>query len=262
MASGVLVLTLGEACKLSSYLTAQRKRYRAVVRFGTGTDTLDADGTVVESSKLTAPLDEAALAVALAAEAGRSRQEPPAHSAVKVSGVRAYRLARRGAAVPLEERAVSVHALALLERSFDSISVELDVSKGYYVRAFARDLGRSLGVPAHLAALRRLASGTFACEDAVAFPLQTPAPLCNLAECARRCLPVARLNGHGTARARQGKPLSPEHFAAAPGGPVQSEGDSLAGRIAAWLDDAEHVVALGREHPPGCFRVVRGFQEK
>ncbi|HEX9619226.1 MAG TPA: tRNA pseudouridine(55) synthase TruB [Polyangiaceae bacterium] len=278
LATGVLVLTLGEACKLSSYLTAQRKRYRAVVRFGALTDTLDSTGNVLQSVELTAPLDDGAVRTALAIEASRSQQSPPAHSAIKVDGVRAYRLARKGTEFALEPRPVRVHSLCMVERGFDTVTVDLEVSKGYYVRAFARDLGRALGIPAHLGALRRLASGSFGCEEAAVFPLEAAAPLIELAECARRCLPVARLSEAGAERARQGKCLSPEHFLADPFSPSpfepvtevprwasleasgeEASGEAAPGRVTAWLDGAGRVVALGREGPAGRFAVLRGF---
>src|SRR5690606_17239434 len=104
------------------------------------------------------------LEAALEGERRRTLQEPPAVSAIKVDGQRAYRLARGGAAPALAPRPVEVRSLALLRHERDpegrdALELELRVSKGYYVRAFARDLGAALGVPAHLSSLRRLSSG-------------------------------------------------------------------------------------------------------
>ncbi len=172
MATGVLLVLVGQACKLSGYLTASSKRYSAEITFGVGTDTLDADGkTTTEATLAPGEPSLAALEAALAAERLRSEQTPPAVSAIKVAGERAYALARKGAAPELAPRAVEVTELRLLELAGSVARCELLVSKGYYVRSLARDLGERLGFPAHLSALRRLASGSFGIEQAHAWPL-------------------------------------------------------------------------------------------
>jgi tRNA pseudouridine55 synthase len=251
MATGVLVVLFGEACKLSAHLTADDKRYRAEIRFGTSTDSLDADGAVVEERAL-APgwLRDADLGAALDAERARPEQTPPAISAIKVDGVRSHRAARRGNAPALAPRPVRVAALELLEHDDAHVVVELEVSKGYYVRAFARDLAARLGVPAHLSALRRLSSGAFRVDEAVRWPLEAPAPLLDLSSAARRALPSAELTPEGEARARVGKRLADEHFTRAPASPG----------VTAWLGPNGELVALGERRDDGELAVVRGFR--
>ena len=169
-ATGVLPIVVGKATRLAQFLTASRKAYLAEITFGAATDTGDATGVVTETA---APggcerLDAATVAAGLQAFAGTQDQVPPAHSAKKVDGERAYVLARRGDDVSLA--AVPVTAYALDLRAWDAdgcvATVALDTSAGYYVRSLARDLGQHLGVPAHLSGLRRTASGAFTLSHA------------------------------------------------------------------------------------------------
>jgi tRNA pseudouridine55 synthase len=264
MATGLLVALVGEATRLSPFLSGARKRYRARVRLGVGTDSLDADGRETARRPLDAPLREAlagapperppaTLARALEAERARREQVPPEVSALHVDGVRAYERARRGEALDLPARPVDVGEARLVgvdasDLEFPEIEIELEVSKGYYVRAFARDLGAALGAPAHLTALRRLASGGFSVDEAL--PLEPPsalaAALVPTARALRRAMAPAELTAEGARRARQGKALGPEHFLAAP-----PEG------LSAWFVGDE-IVAVG-EARGGEARVVRGF---
>ncbi len=248
-ASGVLLLLFGEGTKLSSHLTNDTKRYRATIRFGTATDTLDAAGTVVDRVAL-APdwLDSARLQTALEAEHARRQQAPPAFSAIKVDGQRAHRISRGGGQVELAPRPVEVLALTLLSRGTHEVCVELTVSKGYYVRAFARDVATALGVPGHLAELRRLASGPFTEREALTWPPAEPPALMPLADAVRRALPIATLTTDGVRRARFGQPLTRADFIAEP--PTTR---------AAWLDEAGQLIALGEPREEAQFGVVRGF---
>jgi tRNA pseudouridine55 synthase len=169
-ATGVLPVVIGKATRLSQFLTAGRKRYRATIQFGTATDTGDRMGAVVETAPLDQcqALDATTLAAALATFVGVHAQLPPAHSAKKVDGERAYVLARRGDTVELSPVEVTAHALVLAswDAGAQAAIVDLDVSAGYYVRSLARDLGGRVGVPAHLAALRRTGSGSWSLADA------------------------------------------------------------------------------------------------
>ncbi len=271
MASGVLVVLVGEATKLAPYLTAQDKRYTARVVLGVGTDTLDADGEITAAQPLPAWLDDELgalagaggapgaeavagaaprIAAALDAERARREQTPPAYSAIKVAGQRSYALARAGQAVDLAARAVEVRSLAgagasrggpatpSADAAPATLELELEVSKGYYVRSLAGDLGAHLGVPAHLSALRRTASGAFTVAQAVALDAGAGAlraALRPLAEAAASSLPVARLTEDGTRRARLGQSLTESDFSMAPARPG----------AAVWLDPDGHVVALG-----------------
>jgi tRNA pseudouridine55 synthase len=247
MATGVLLLLVGQACKLSGYLTSSDKRYAAEITFGSATDTLDAEGRVVQTSPVDAALMASErVAEALAAERERRLQHPPSVSALKVDGRRAYALARRGEPVKLAPRDVWVRKLALLELDPPRLSCELLVSKGYYVRALARDLGQALGLPAHISALRRLASGAFRIEEATAWPAADVPPLIPLASAAMRALPAAEMTSEGAARARSGKRLGAHDFITQP----EAEGPI------AFVAGGE-LVALGTlgEAP----RVLRGF---
>jgi tRNA pseudouridine55 synthase len=251
MATGVLLVLVGQATKLSGYLTADSKRYAAEISFGRATDTLDADGQTTEE----APLDPERLALgavtgALEAERARTEQTPPAVSAIKVNGERAYALARKGNAVELASRSVQVLELALLELEPPILRCELLVSKGYYVRSLARDLGERLGAPAHLSGLRRLASGPFTLAQATAWPAVSPPPLLGLAEAAASVLPACRLKEEAVLRARQGKLLTPADFSELP----------EAAELGAWLTPSGELVALGSA--TGELKVVRGFNSE
>lgn len=249
MATGVLLVLVGQATKLSGYLTADSKRYAAEIELGRATDTLDAEGTTTEQVEVDpACLTLQAVQLALDAERSRSSQTPPAVSAIKVGGVRSYALARRGDAVELAPRDVKVLELSLLELAPPRLRCELLVSKGYYVRSLARDLGARLGLPAHLTGLRRLASGPFLIEQATPWPASAPPSLLPLAEAASSVLPVARIKPEAVARARQGKPLSADDFTELP---PQSDG------LGAWLSPEDELVAIGSLR--GELRVVRGF---
>jgi tRNA pseudouridine55 synthase len=217
MATGVLVAVLGEATKLSNHLTQSDKTYVAEVRFGIATDSLDAEGAVVDSMDLPEGLlTEQSIEVALERERRRSEQVPPAHSAIQVDGKRAYAAARAGNPLDLPPRPVSVRSMRLLSIAGDSHArIEMCVSKGYYVRSFARDLGATLGVPAHLTGLRRTQSGAFAIAEACALPLSVDAPpeLIPVADAARRCMPTLVVTAAGAEQVRHGRALSAEHFA-------------------------------------------------
>jgi tRNA pseudouridine55 synthase len=257
MATGVLLLLFGEALKLSTYLTAAEKRYRARVAFGRATDTLDAVGNTTDESPLGPGwLDPAELARAIELERARTEQVPPSYSAIRLAGERAHHLSRRGDAPELPARPVRVSALEVVSVAADSSSVDLEltVSKGYYVRALARDLGNGLGVPAHLAALRRLASGAFTLDDAVAWPRSDRAPLIPLEAAVARVLRLVQLNASGERRARFGQPLSADDFAEDPA-PAHGDRDPA---VVGWTDASGRLVALGRRED-GAYRVVRGF---
>lgn len=251
MATGVLLVLVGQATKLSGYLTADSKRYAAEVCLGRATDTLDADGRTTEEVAVdVAALSEAAVVQALEVERARSEQVPPAVSAIKVAGERAYALSRKGEAPELPPRPVRVLELKLLELSPPTLRVEVHASKGYYVRSLARDLGLTLGLPAHLSALRRLASGPFELSRASAWPATERPPLLGLAEAAASVLPPCRVKAEAVLRARQGKLLAPDDFDELPD--VEGPG--------AWLSPEGELVAVGATR--GELRVLRGFNSE
>lgn len=164
LASGVLVLLLGPATRLSEYLAGSDKVYRAVVRFGRVTDTYDAAGeTVQESSESPS---RAEVEAALPEFVGDQFQMPPAYSAVKVAGRKAYELARAGQKPELRPRSITVHSIELDNYTPPDLTLEIRCSGGTYVRSLAHELGQHTGTGAHLAELRRLEAGVFSLEQA------------------------------------------------------------------------------------------------
>ncbi len=167
MASGVLPVCVGEATKVVPFLLDADKEYLATIRFGVETDTLDATGQVL-SEKPIGDLDAARLEAALASFRGEIEQVPPMFSALKHHGQPLYRYARAGQTVERPPRRVKVHDLVLLEFAPpDRARLRIRCSKGTYIRSLAADLGRQLGVGAHLTELRRTASGPFRLAQAL-----------------------------------------------------------------------------------------------
>ncbi len=165
LATGLLVMCLGAATRLSEYLMDNDKRYQARVRFGQSTTTYDAAGEIVaESADL--PSREA-VEEALVKFRGPIQQRPPAYSAIKRNGQKAYTLARRGQLVELPPRPVEIYSLELRDWSSPECGLDVVCSAGTYIRSLAHDLGQLLGCGAHLSALRRTASGNFHVNEAV-----------------------------------------------------------------------------------------------
>lgn len=262
MASGVLLVMVGECTKLARFLTLEDKSYEARVRLGVGTNTLDALGQ--ETSR--AELDDALLAEialgaqvqqgprigrAMAQERERRQQVPPAFSALKQDGVRSYALARRGVEVEMPPRQVEVLELVATGGWPETceLGFRMRVSKGYYVRSFARDLGLAVGVPAHLTALRRVSTGQWKIDQAVGLQsISRDTPLIATAEVALACMPRAALTAAGVHRAVCGQTLGDEDFTE----PPPAEG------VSAWFDEGERLVAVG-ERLDGRPVVLRGF---
>ncbi len=187
LATGVLPIALGEATKTVSWAMAGRKVYRFTLRWGEARDTDDAAGRVTASSAERP--STAAIAAALPGFIGTIRQRPPAFSALKIAGERAYDLARSGAAVDLAPRPVDILELRLLRQPDpDHAELEAMVGKGTYIRAIGRDLGEALGTLAHVSALRRLRVGPFRAEDAIS--LDNLASLGHSAAASGHILPV------------------------------------------------------------------------
>jgi tRNA pseudouridine55 synthase len=167
LASGLLPLCFGEATKFARFLLDADKRYRATARLGVATTTQDAEGDVVATMPVDR-IDRAAVEAALAAFRGTIRQVPPAHSALKHQGRSHYEYARAGIDIPRAAREVHIASLVLVEWNPPDATLDVECSKGTYVRALAADIGSALGCGAHLAALRRLATGGFVIDDAIA----------------------------------------------------------------------------------------------
>ncbi len=167
-ATGLLVVLVGRATRLARFIEAAEKRYAAVVRFGTATDTDDATGAVIREAQPEAWPAREALEAALAPMVGTHLQRPPAYSAKHVGGARSYALARAGRAVELAPVPVAVHALVAGAWTPPDLVLEATVGRGTYLRAIARDLGERVGIPAHCAVLRRTAIGPFGVTEAIA----------------------------------------------------------------------------------------------
>jgi tRNA pseudouridine55 synthase len=168
MAMGVLVLCLGPATRLSEYVMQSPKTYRARVRFGIETDTYDAEGQIVAENP--DPVTREAVEAALAAFRGEIEQVPPMYSAIKQRGRKLYDLARAGQDVERAARVVTISRLDLTGWTPPFADLDIECSPGTYIRSLAFDLGRAVGVGAHLAALERAASGSFTAEAAVRWP--------------------------------------------------------------------------------------------
>src|SRR5512135_3683348 len=165
-ASGVLVVLVGPAVRLSEYVSASDKRYQATIRLGSSTDTYDAEGRITGGASIENVTEEQFEEI-LDQFVGEIEQTPPPYSAVKVHGQKAYDLAREGEEVSLEPRKIQVYSLELLEWAPPEVVVDVFCSSGTYVRSLANDLGNALGCGAHLVGLRRTKSGRFTLRDAV-----------------------------------------------------------------------------------------------
>jgi tRNA pseudouridine55 synthase len=165
LATGLLPLCFGAATKFSQLNLEADKAYVATLQLGVTTTTADREGEVVQRRPV--QFDDAPLQAALQSLRGEIDQVPPMHSALKVDGKALYELARAGKEVERAPRRVTIHALELLSRDGDTMQIAVRCSKGTYIRTLAEDLGESLGCGAHLAALRRTASGPLKLEDAV-----------------------------------------------------------------------------------------------
>lgn len=165
MATGVLLLCVGQAVRVTEYLIDHDKKYRVRVRLGIETDTYDAAGTIVAQRAVTVTREQ--VENALAGFVGKIEQMPPAYSAIKKEGVRMYVLARRGVEVKRTPRPIEIYSLEVRTVALPDIEFDVHCSKGTYIRSLAHDLGAQLGCGACLTALTRTASGQFSLEDAI-----------------------------------------------------------------------------------------------
>jgi tRNA pseudouridine55 synthase len=164
-ASGVLVVLVGPAVRLSEYVSASDKRYQATIHLGSTTDTFDSEGKITSSGSAES-ITEEQFEEALKQFIGEIQQVPPPYSAIKVQGRKAYEMAREGEEVELQPRIIQVYSLELLEWNPPEAVIDVFCSSGTYVRSLANDLGAALDV-AHLVGLRRTKSGRFTLRDAV-----------------------------------------------------------------------------------------------
>jgi len=165
-ASGVLVVLIGPAVRLSEYVSASDKRYQATIRLGSSTDTYDSEGIITGSAAWDG-ISEEHFNETLQKFVGEIEQVPPPYSAVKVKGRKAYEVARQGEELDLAPRKIQVYSLEVLEWAPPEVVIDVYCSSGTYVRSLANDLGEALGCGAHLIGLRRTKSGRFTLRDAV-----------------------------------------------------------------------------------------------
>lgn len=164
MATGVLVVAVGEGTRIVEFLMEGRKSYRATMKLGETTDTQDSEGTLLSRADWRS-VDESALRRVFGGMIGTLRQLPPMYSALKKNGVALHTLARQGVEVERETRDIEIFDLRILEIELPRVTFEVTCSKGTYVRTLAHDAGRLLGVGAHLTALRRIENSGFVVDD-------------------------------------------------------------------------------------------------
>ena len=166
LATGVLVLAFGQGTRLLEYVQRSPKTYTTLVTLGSDSDSDDADG-IITPRPGAAPVDQALIRRALDAMIGEVSQIPPAFSALKIDGKRAYDLARKGKEFDLEPRLIRIDRIEILEYSWPTIRLRIDCGKGTYVRSIARDLGNALGVGGHVTELHRDRIGEFTLEQSI-----------------------------------------------------------------------------------------------
>ncbi len=213
LATGILPIALGEATKLCGRMLDASKEYAFTVQFGAETDTLDLEGKVIATSDVWPSLAE--IEAVLPRFTGPIEQVPPAYSALMVDGERAYDLARKGEAVELKSRSVTIHELRLEAADAQSATLIAHVSKGTYIRSLARDIARALGTVGHVTMLRRLRAGPFALDSAISLDklneVGKGAPLENVLlplEAGLVDIPALNLSPEQASMVRQGRVLT------------------------------------------------------
>jgi tRNA pseudouridine55 synthase len=267
LASGVMALCVGEATKLVPYLTAHDKTYEAVIALGIETDSLDAEGDILRREAVP-EVTHARVEQVAQTLVGTHPQRPPVLSAIKIDGQPAHARVRRGEAVDLPEREVTLREVTVTRFDRDMLHVTLTCAKGFYVRSFARDLAERLGTVGHVLVLRRTRVGGFGLEArgtgaAVGIDLLLDAAAGD--EAARASLtgsmlsiaqawggaPTRALDPQGLEDARHGRRVQRDNTT---GADPASEGDAVVG----LLDASGALVALARWQD-GALRIVRGL---
>jgi tRNA pseudouridine55 synthase len=247
MATGVLVVGVEKATRLLGYLTLTEKEYAATIRLGQSTSTDDAEGEITGGAQA-ADVSAETLAQAVAGLTGEIEQVPPAVSAIKVDGQRAYRLTRAGAAPELKARPVTVYEFAVTAVRRDGPLLDLDAtvrcSSGTYIRALARDLGAALGTGGHLARLRRTRVGGYRVEDARTLEqLAGRFEVLPLAQAAAAAFPSRNLSADEARRLANGGRLA----AAAAGAPAGPGAPAAPGPTAAYAPDGTLIALVTEE---------------
>jgi tRNA pseudouridine55 synthase len=235
MATGVLPICVGEGTKIAQFIIEATKAYDATLKLGVTTDTLDADGKVLETRPVP-EINRERLEAALAKFRGTFLQVPPMYSAIKIGGKRLYELARAGEEVERQPREVTVHELVLRDFSADEVKLSVRSSKGFFVRSLAADLGEALGCGAHLTALRRTQSGPFTLAQAVPLTQVADARLVSLNDALKDVPPLA-LSAAEAGRVKHGgvveiaPSLTGVHRVIDPNGVLLAIADAVKGRL-------------------------------
>jgi tRNA pseudouridine55 synthase len=255
LATGVLVICVGQATRLIKYVQQMRKVYRATFLLGHQSETDDVEGhiTVLEDPPTTTLAE---VECALPQFLGTIQQRPPAYSAIKVAGQRSYKLARKGAAPELAPRAVTIHRLEVTHYAYPELRIEFDCSSGTYVRALGRDLAAALGTTAVMSELVRTSIGSFRLDDAVppteltpqSLPLRLQSPLAAVAD-----LPRVRLSVTELAEIRHGRTIDALPNSPRTGKPSPSQSEWAA------VDVDGNLVAILRQKRPGQLSPVMNF---
>ena len=166
-ASGLLIITVNKATRISNYLENLNKTYIAELKLGEDTSTLDLEGEVLETKEVTLPLDKEKILEVFSSFIGDIKQVPPMYSAIKVNGEELYKKARRGEVVERKERDVHIDNIELLSITKEKILFKVDCSKGTYIRTLGEDIAHKLGYPGHLTMLTRMKVGSFELKNAV-----------------------------------------------------------------------------------------------
>ncbi len=259
LATGVLPVALGNGTKILQFLLAENKAYRATFKLGVTTNTLDAEGEVLLERPVPA-LNAEILECAFSNYRGEIKQLPPMFSALKKDGVPLYKLAREGKTVARELRPVTINRLDLVGYGEDFVTIEVDCSKGTYIRTLVSDIGEQLGSGAHLTELRRLQSGTFSIAECHSLAhvsgVDRPEMLLLSLDAALREFPAADLNVAAATALRYGIP--PEVGQIVPSVALE-DGDLVR------LQIEQQLAAIGRYAPArskekrGDFELVRVF---
>jgi len=208
LATGVLVVAVGEGTKILRFLHSDSKSYRATFKLGVTTDTLDADGEIQAQRELPDACRER-LEQTCAGFRGEILQVPPMFSALKKNGVPLYKLARKGEQVEREARAVTIERLEIIHVDLPDVTIEVDCTKGTYIRSLVSDIGEALGCGAHLTALRRLRSGRFRIADCISLEQLQQGSLHSSLQSPDQALddlPAAQVAGPAAAALRNGVP--------------------------------------------------------
>jgi len=258
MATGVLLVCLGRATRVTEYLMTSDKTYRAVMRLGIETDTYDADGQVLVTQPV--DVDESDVRRVLAGFVGQIDQVPPMYSALKREGRPLYKLARKGLEVEREPRRVTVHAITLHAWQLPDVTIDVHCSPGTYIRSLAHDVGAALGCGAHLTRLTRLASGSFTLDDAVTLQdltgLEDLTGLLRPLDAALQDLPAVTLDADQAQRMLMGQVIPAEGAKAFANAPLHRAYDAAGAFLAIVAYDPQahvwrpHKVLADDEHRP------------